>query len=123
MWFVREDEAFVAWFLTKRTTGVLRTGLIAGDFVATVIDPTDSATTTPAVSESTTKPGLYTFTVPTAFIATNGVGNYGIVVEINTKVGPSGAPHVVDAFASVLVVSTDDFNTIGANAALVPTLL
>lgn len=110
MWWVKQSDGFRAWFAAQQGNGQLRAGLVAGDFVATIIGPTDAALTTATVSESTQKPGLYTFLVPSTFTLANGRGNYGVVIEIDTKVGPSGSPHVVGSMSSVLKVSAQDFD-------------
>jgi hypothetical protein len=90
--------------------GSLRTGLVGGDFTAAVVEPGDAATTAPTVSESTQKAGLYTFLVPSAFLVTNGAGEYGVSIEVDTFAGPSGSPNVRDAVGHVLRVSLADLD-------------
>jgi len=58
--------------------GVAVTGA-AGTTTVTVRDPDDSATLSPAVSE--TANGEYFFTVTAAFTTTNGAGEYGINIS------------------------------------------
>jgi len=84
------------WFVVKAAGGTLKTGVTSGEFTATVVNPQDTATSTPAVSESTQKPGLYSFLIPDAFLATHGLGSYGTVVEVSTD--PPNA--IVDAIGS-----------------------
>ena len=107
MWFTRQQDGFRGWFIAEQGNGTLRGGLLAGDFVVTVVDPADSANTSPAVAESSQLAGLYTFLVSSSFVTTNGVGNYGVAVQIDTKAGPSGAPHVVGTMSSVLSVTEE----------------
>ena len=72
LWFTKDSNGFRGWFVAIQTTGLLRTGLVAGDFTVTVVEPGDTASTTPSVSESSTKAGLYTFLIPSSFLTTNG---------------------------------------------------
>lgn len=115
LWFAKQADGFRGWLAVAQSSGVLRTGLLAGDFVVTIVNPSDSSGSTVSVSESSTKPGLYIFDIPSAFITTNGVGEYAVVIEINTKTGPSGAPHVVLSLNNVLKVSQEDFDSLTAS--------
>jgi len=110
LWFAKKDDGFLAWFHAEQNNGTLRTGLVAGDFIATVINPADTTTTTPVVSESSAKGGIYSFLVPSSFLLTNDIGNYGITVEVNTFTGPSGSPHVRDSISAILKISNKDLN-------------
>ena len=105
--FTRQADGFRGGFAVIQNSGILRTGLVAGDFTVTVVDPADTTTSSPAVAQAANKAGAYTFLVPSAFLVANGNGNYLVVVEIDTS-GASGAPHVVTAFSTVLLVSEDD---------------
>lgn len=98
----RTDQGMVVSFAVTAPNGTLRTGLVAGDFTATVVNPADSATSVPTVSESTQKAGLYQFTIPSSFFTTHGVGLYRFVLQVDTIAGPSGAPNVRDAWKSVV---------------------
>jgi len=119
MWFTKQTDGYRAWFALKTRAGTIRTGATAGDFTVTVVDPTDTNTSNPSVSESSAKAGLYTFLIPTTFLTTNGNGLYGVVVEVNTT---SGAP-VTDVLSQPLSVSSNDFDTIGNNTVIIPALL
>jgi hypothetical protein len=56
-----------------------------------VIAPTDGDSVTVAVSESTQVPGVYYFTVPSAFFLSNGVGEYFVVQRVaNDLVSAAG---------------------------------
>lgn len=112
MYFTKQADGFRAHFAVAQGNGSLRTGLLAGDFTVTVVDPADSTTLTPSVSESTQKSGSYFFDITSGFITTNGVGDYGVVVEVDTFAGPSSAPHVRDVFGEVLRVTEEDFDTL-----------
>lgn len=111
MWFTRQAAGFRGWFHVRQSTGALRTGLLAGDFTVTVVDPGNTGFTVAPVAESL-KPGLYFFDVLPAFLVTGGVGSYGVSIEVDTFAGPSGPPHVRDADSGVLHVSVDDFDSI-----------
>jgi hypothetical protein len=100
--FTRQQGGFRAWFTVSKN-GALRTGLVNADFTVTFVDIDDSASATYTVTESALKGGLYYFDVPSAFITTNGEGEYAAVVEVNAT-GPK-----LDAVASgILQVSRDD---------------
>jgi hypothetical protein len=74
-------------WVTVEDKGNLKTGLVPGDFTATIVPFNDSASTTASVAESTQKPGLYFFDIPGAFLTTHGAGNYAVVIEANAT-GP-----------------------------------
>lgn len=113
MHFTQEDDGFKGWLVLVDRNGALITGAVAGDFTVTVVDPTDSATSNPSVSESTQLPGLYTFLVPSAFLTANGTGNYGVVVEVN-KATPT---KITDAQSAILRAYDADLgNVLGATA-------
>lgn len=109
MWFTKDDDGYRAWFSVEDKNGLLRTGGVAGNFTVTVVEPGDTASSTPTVSESSTKPGLYTFLVPSSFFATHGVGGYGVVVEATF----SSPPKIDAVFAEVLRVFAEDFDSLG----------
>lgn len=75
------------WFILKDSRGLIRTGVPSGEFAVTVVNPQDDASLTPVVSESSQKPGLYSFLITDAFVDTHGLGSYGTVVEV-TATGP-----------------------------------
>jgi hypothetical protein len=112
MWFTKQADGMRAWFALVDKNGVLRPGAAASAFTVTVVDPADTTSNTPAVSESSTKGGLYTFLIPTAFITTNGVGDYGVVVEVNAATPPK----VIDVMSKVLRVDVQDFDSLGVAA-------
>lgn len=113
----RTDQGMVITFAVKDSTGALRTGLVAGDFTVTAVNPADSATNTPGVSETVQKAGLYQFTIPSSFFTTHGVGLYRFVVEVDTFAGPSGAPNVRDAFSGVVRAQQEDVDTLADGGA------
>jgi hypothetical protein len=108
MWFTRQVNGFKAWFVVT-SGGSLVTGIAAIRFTVTVVNPADTLTNVPVVAESAVKLGLYTFLIPSAFITTNGVGNYAVVVQVNKP--PPGA--ITAAFNEVLEVSQEDFDSLG----------
>lgn len=113
----RTDQGMVVSFAVTAPNGTLRTGLVAGDFTATVVNPADSATSVPTVSESTQKAGLYQFTIPSSFFTTHGVGLYRFVLQVDTIAGPSGAPNVRDAFSGVVRAQQEDIDTLADGGA------
>ena len=115
MWFSRQSRSVRVWFQAVASTGLLRTGLPSGSFQVTVINPTDSANVVPSVSESVQRAGNYYFEVPSSFLVTNGVGDYNVSIEINSRNGGGGSPHVINAQADVLHVSQFDFDTLSGS--------
>lgn len=111
----RTDQGLEITLAVKQSNGTLRTGLVAGDFTVTVVDPADSTTNAPAVSEKMQKAGMYDFTIPAGFFTTPGV--YSFVVEIDTFAGPSGAPNVRDAVSGVVRATQEDIDTLADGAA------
>ena len=112
--FARIADGFRGWLSAVSDEGTLRTGLVAGDFVATIINPGDTANTIAAVSESTQKPGVYKFDVPSAFFTAHGAGEYAVIVQVDTVNGPSDPPNVVDIVTAILTVSQQDFDTLAS---------
>lgn len=108
MWFTKDDDGYRAWFTVEDKNGLIRTGGVAGNFVVTVVNPADTANTVPTVAESTQKPGLYTFLIPSSFFTTHGVGGYGVVVQVTF----AAAPKVDAVFAEVLRVFEEDFDSV-----------
>jgi len=113
MFWAKQSNGFRAWFGVKQDDGELRTGLINGDFTITVRSPNDSDGYTAIVTESA-KTGFYHFDVASSFVTTNGVGEYGVLIEVDTKAGPGGAPNVVDVMSEVLKVNQEDFDSLAA---------
>ena len=107
MWFAKQSDGFEGWFVAVNA-GLLVAGLAPGVFTVTVVDPADAATNTPAVAESAVKPGLYHFTIPSAFITANGVGEYGVAIQVIRL----GVPRFADAISDVLKVSQEDFDSL-----------
>lgn len=111
MWFAKTSSGgFRGWFLVTQNNGNLRTGLLSGDFTVTVANPADSASTAPAVTESSQLSGLYIFDIPTSFLTTHGIGVYGVSVQVDTFAGPSGGPNVRAAFSEPLRITVRDFD-------------
>ena len=117
MWWTKAASGFRGWFAVAQSSGALRTGLVAGDFTVTIVDPSGTMTSIPAVAESI-KLGLYTFTIPAIFLTGNGVGEYGVSIEVDTFAGPSGPPHVRAVLSHVLRVSLKDLDDITSGAGI-----
>jgi len=111
MWITRTVDTCRCWFIVD-INGILRNGLVAADFTASLIDETDSAITHPTVVESTQKPGLYYIDIPSSFLVAHGTGHYGVVVEIDTVSGPSGPPEVVATLSAGIKVFAEDFDSL-----------
>jgi hypothetical protein len=93
----------VGHILIKRTTGgrryitpmanngTIKTGLVAGDFTVALLGPSGnppaSTTITPALIASGDGQNSWIVDIPSAFLVTNGVGDYYLRVEINAT-GP-----------------------------------
>ena len=107
MWFTKDADGFRGWFRVEQPNGKLRTLLPPGAFVVTLRDFADASASVVAVAESV-KLGLYFFDVPAGFLAT-GVGEYGVVVEIDSKAAAAGPPHVVTTFSRTLRVNAQNF--------------
>ena len=104
--FARQADGFRCWFTVSKN-GILRAALTSGVFTAVVVNPADSTSATYTVSESTQKPGLYLFDVPTGFLVANGAGEYAVTVEV-AAVAPR-----LDAVASgILIVSLNDLDSL-----------
>lgn len=101
----RQANGARVWF-TVSQSGSIRSG-IAADVTATVVDPDDSASTTPAVSESLQKPGLYYFDIANTFFDTNGLGDYALVVEANAN-----APKLNAVASGILRVVAEDIDSV-----------
>lgn len=114
MFFTKTTAGFRAWFFAIQSDGILRTGLVDGDFTVTVVDSSDSFNLAPVVVESTQKPGMYYFDIPSTFFSDHGVGEYVVGVQIDCVDGPSGPPFVRTAFTQVLRVYSKDFENIEA---------
>lgn len=114
---VRTDQGIKVCFAVIKSDGTLRTGLVAGDFTVTVVNPGDTATLTPAVSQTTQKAGVYCFTLTSGFMGTHGVGVYPFVVEIDTIAGPSSPPNVRTAFSGNVRATQEDIDTIADGGA------
>jgi len=110
VWFAKQSDGFQGSFVVVNA-GLLVTGLAPGVFTVTVVNPANTATNNPAVAQSAVKAGLYYFTIPTAFITANGVGEYGVVIEVN-KIPPP-PPRIDDAMSAILKVSQEDFDSLG----------
>jgi len=117
MSFALTTEGLKGWFTLVDKDGYLRTGAVSGGFIVTAVKPDDSANTTVSVSESTQKPGVYTFLIPNTFLTV--VGVYVIVLEVDITTNPK----VTDVTHQVWRVSENDFDTIGNNTVLIPALL
>lgn len=115
MWFSRQSRSVRVWFQAVTSTGILRTNLPSGSFHVTIIDPTDSANVTLNVTESSQRSGNYYFDVPSSFLVTNGVGDYNVSIEINSRAAGGSSPHVVNAHADVLHISQFDFDTLSGS--------
>lgn len=116
MWFARTTDGYEAWFALKDAAGLIRTGALPANFLVSVVNPADTVVNSPAVAESAAKPGIYRFTIPAAYLIANGVGEYGVVVEINAP-----APKkVTDVLSATLVVSLEDFDSLAAGQVAIP---
>lgn len=110
MWFTRVSSSFRVWFPVKNSGGTLQTNLSPTVFTATVINPSDTATTIIPVSQSSAKSGIYTFLVSSSFFQTHGIGDYTVVIEINSLI-----PAIVDARGDVLQITQNLFDDLAVS--------
>lgn len=105
-------ENYRVWFVLDDGNGVLKTGLVAGDFTVNVIPTDDSASTAVTVTESSQVAGLYYFDIPGSFLVTHGDGQYVVPIVV-AATGPK-----FDAVGSKqLHVSVSDIDVLGAQLA------
>ena len=114
MWFTKQSVGMRGWFVVRAASGLLKTGLAPGVFTVTAVAPGDATNAVYAVAESSQKGGLYYFDVPSAFLIAQGVGVYGIVVEING----SGIKSTISAPMIVSVRTFDDLAQPGSSMTL-----
>lgn len=98
------------WFPITRN-GQLVTGLLPGAFTVTVVDAADAASSSPAVAESSTKAGVYFYDLPSAFLITNGVGEYVGTVEVS-----STGPFVRTVIEDTIKVTLEDVDSLTTSA-------
>jgi len=113
MWFTRDQQGLRGWFVATDDTGALRPLLNETDVTITIISPDDLVNTSAAINESSQKLGLYFFDVSSSFFVTNGLGIYGVVIEVDTtSVGGSGIPIIKSAIFRPVRVSSGDFDSL-----------
>lgn len=110
--FARQTVGGRAWFSVQTNKGALRTGMGAGSFTVTIVEPGDGANTTAAVSESSQLSGLYYFDVPSAFLVTNGVGEYAATVVINE----TSNPKIATTTTFGVKITEQDIDSLGIDA-------
>lgn len=113
LWKARISTGVRAYFAVS-ASGILRTGLGAGVFTVRVINPTDTAFTAPAVSQSTQRAGIYYFDVPSAFLVTHGAGHYGVSIGVH-----AAGPKLDDEKLESLEVNTRDIDDLATNNSIV----
>jgi hypothetical protein len=111
MWFTRQDSGFRGWFIVKQGNGTLYVDLTDSVFTATVRDPQDLTGSTFPVTQSG-KQGLYRFDINAPFLSASGLGEYGVVVEVN-----AAGPKVNDAMSEVFRVTQNDLDSITGSIA------
>jgi hypothetical protein len=89
--------------------GAIVPSLVPGAFTVTVVDPLDTVTSTPAVVESSVKPGVYYYDIPAAFLTTNGAGKYIATVEVRSL-----SPFVTASYMDPLFIEQSDIDVIFA---------
>ena len=73
------------WVTIKRSNGVAAPGVDPGDVTVTIRNPADNASSIVAIVESVLGGGLYFFDIPAAFSLSHGVGDYGILIDIDSN--------------------------------------
>lgn len=87
--------------------GLLVTGISPVNILVTVVAPDLTTASVVAAAETVAKPGLYTFLVPEAFLQANGIGVYGVTVQVN-KPPPQALRDVLVAVIRVGQRDDDD---------------
>jgi hypothetical protein len=113
IWKARIANGVRAYFAVS-SSGVLRTGLSSGVFTVRVINPTDTAFTSPTVSQSTQRSGIYYFDISSAFLTTHGAGHYGVSVGVHAT-----GPKLDDEMLESLEVNTRDIDDLATNNSIV----
>lgn len=108
MFFTRTNDTFRGWISVVTSDGMFRSGALSSSFIATIINPLDTAFVSSSVTQSLQKPGLYRFDIPSSFLTTHGPGEYAISVEVDIDT----TPVVTTNYSEVLRVSTEDFDTL-----------
>ena len=119
MFWTRQDNGFRGWLQAVRTNGTLRTGLSNTDFDVNVVNNMDTTSIVPFVSESVQKSGLYYFDIPTYFLLSGGLGEYGVSIEIDA----TSPPKVTSASSEVLKINQDDFDSLSGSLPSVDTIV
>lgn len=115
MFLTRLDKTLRVWFAAASSAGAYRSGLTQASFTINIVNPADSAQVTAVVSESTQRPGVYYFDVPSSFLLTHGVGDYVVGIKIDSQSGSSGAPQVKTVQSDIIHVTRDDFDSISGS--------
>lgn len=110
MWFSKDSVGFNGGFIVLDSSNNFKTGLPSSSFTVTIVNPSDTATYVPTVTESAVLPGLYRFFIPPAFLLANGIGDYPVVVQVDTS--GTGGPVIRRAFTELMDVAEKDFNDI-----------
>lgn len=109
MWLAVDTDGIRGYFIAVRGNGTLGTGITSGEITVTIVAPDTTTTTTAVATETLGKAGLYTFLVAPAFLTTNGVGNYAVVIEVNAV--PPGI-RLTDSMMAICQVSQNDFDSL-----------
>ncbi len=96
------------FFAVKNFDGDPATGIDVGDFVVTVRNPQNTASSSPAVVEAAG--GLYFFDIPAAFSTAHGAGSYGMVYSVDNAI--PGARDTDDGRVDFFVASLGDVSVV-----------
>jgi hypothetical protein len=108
VYFTRTNDTFRGWFHVQRSNGTLREDIVSSSFIGLVVNSADTAQAELEVTQSVQKPGLYRFDIPSSFLVTHGVGEYGISIEVDED----EPPRVMATLSKVLRVHVNDFDNL-----------
>lgn len=106
--------AYRFWLGASLGSGLLASGIASGDFTVTVRNPGDSVTMAAPTVTEVGATGLYRFDILAAFSTTNGVGQYGVHVEVDST-SPRSRGVITDAIDFFVNDVDDDVQVGGIN--------
>jgi hypothetical protein len=120
IWKALLSSGVRAYFKVISGTGDLAAGIDPADFTVFIINPQDSAKQSLTAVESSQQSGVYYVDIPSAFLGTHGVGQYGLSIGVHQM-----APPINDEVLESVEVTSTDFDDLatGADMAIVKKIL
>ncbi len=104
----RQADGIRSYFVAFTKNGLIAPGIDPDDITVTVIAPDLTTSSVVDASETAAKPGVYTLLVPSSFLVDNGLGYYGLIVEVD-----SSSPKVAGVMQDLVKVSQKDIDECG----------